>query len=415
MRRFRGSGGKALSKTSCFVIFALISLVVSSLPVKAETVIGPLLQSTGNGSSRVLLMMTGSKVRRLTVTPTASVSRFANGSTPKPAKLSDLQPGDQVTVSVDAAGKVKSVSAKYSLTQGRLKTVLKRSLLLEDGRLIEVNPNAKVVTENGTSVSYSILHRGDYVALKLNPATGDAWKITLSDESQPLSISSISHDAPGSLKTGDTFTVTMEGTPGCKATFSVIGAVSYVKMAELTPGRYVGALSVTSTTPRIKSAAVIGRLSRGGKTVGPIQASTLVSIENVKKTPIETGGHASPKPVPKTPAKPAGHTQDHSSITILRPVQGSKIHNPLIVIGKAIPRDTLKLTVTYSNEMAGLLRLEGTLISGTLKADDEGSFRSGPIELPQVYAGKGLVITVKVETAGENSALKPVLVKVRGD
>lgn len=405
------------------VCIAAVFSAASSPNASAATIRGPLLQKVGSGSSVVLLVTSGAKVTRVKANASTVVSRGEKNAGLRSAGLPDILPGDQLTIETTSSGTARSVAAQYSMIHGQVKTLLKKSILLADGRLIELNPNARVVTENGTGVALSVLRRGDYLTVKLNPVTEEAWRIVLSDQPAPLMITAISHNATHPLKTGETLVVTVEGTPSARADFAIDGVTSGLKMSEVTPGRYVGRFTVGTDTRRTQSAPVIAHLSKGGRTVGPIQAGRLVAIaeeqtpiitvrevararnQAQRDDPVATRVSADPLPV----ISPASD----DPIIISRPSRNALVHNPLIIVGRAKPKSKLRATVSYSNDMVGLLRLEGKLCNEEMTADSEGSFRSGPIHLPQAYAGRDLEITVKVEMLGSAPLPKPVVVKVR--
>ncbi|MCL5773138.1 MAG: copper amine oxidase N-terminal domain-containing protein [Firmicutes bacterium] len=78
-------------------------------------------------------------------------------------------------------------------------------------------------------------------------------------------IQSVSHDAAAALHPGDTLNVTIEGDPGCTASFDIFGVATKVPMREVSNGRYTGSFQIPSTARSVGNAAVFGRLSRGGR------------------------------------------------------------------------------------------------------------------------------------------------------
>jgi hypothetical protein len=370
--------------------------------------------------------MSGSKVRNLKTESSVIVKRSETGISQKTAEISELQPGDQLSIELDDKGLARSITASYTITSGQVKTASKKSLLLSDGRQMNLNPNFRVLIENGIPIAYSAVRQGDSVSLKLNPETREIWRIKITESAAVLMIKAISHDGAHPLEVGEKLSVIVRGTSSASAAFSIKGILPYTKMKEIESGKYQGVFTVESDTPRLKSVPVTARISKDGKVVGPVQASRLISIEgsaqavNVREITQKPEPPAKPKPavISKPAPKPKAAAQakkNKETLAVLRPSQGAKVHNPLVIVGKTKPGCSLRATITYSNGMTGLLKLEGTLCKEELKADSNGRFQSNPVTLPQAYAGKELDITVKVESVGETPSVKPVIVKVKTD
>lgn len=81
------------------------------------------------------------------------------------------------------------------------------------------------------------------------------------------------------LNAGDTFTVTLEGTPGLRAEFDY-GAQRNLSLTESAPGRYTRSIQVPANAPFARS-VVTGRLIGGGQT-REIQAGERVVVDTVK-------------------------------------------------------------------------------------------------------------------------------------
>lgn len=79
------------------------------------------------------------------------------------------------------------------------------------------------------------------------------------------------------LKVGETLTVQVTGTPGCQASFDILGAAQDVVMNEVGNGRYQGQLQLTSDMTA-SDAVLVARLSRNGREAQK-EASRTVTIE----------------------------------------------------------------------------------------------------------------------------------------
>lgn len=91
-------------------------------------------------------------------------------------------------------------------------------------------------------------------------------------------IQSFSHSGNGPLRAGSAVEFTMEGTPGARAAFDVIGVASNVAMSEVSPGRYVGRLTVPAGL-NVENARAFGRLVAGNRQAPIIQAGTPIRVD----------------------------------------------------------------------------------------------------------------------------------------
>ncbi len=84
------------------------------------------------------------------------------------------------------------------------------------------------------------------------------------------------------LRAGDAVETRLEGTPGGQAAFRIPGLAEDVPMIERSPGHYDGQWHVPDNTPmQLRSAAVIGSLSAGGRAAPLLQASDTVSVDAI--------------------------------------------------------------------------------------------------------------------------------------
>jgi hypothetical protein len=235
-----------------------------------------------------------------------------------------------------------------------------------------------------------------------------------------LRISSITFSAPAPLKAGDVITVDLTGTPKCSAAFSVKNFISVVKMKEMSPGAYHGTVKVPKGK-LARNAPLVGYLGYDGAHASPVQASRLVtvideneerlhptipplrfakpaSIAEPDKLPVVKPENAPKKPAPTPPPavvserKPSPATR---KIVITGPVDGGIARRTINVTGTAHPNTVVKVEITYSNQLSGLLRLAGQVASQNLSAGKNGEFKMGPIALDGPLATDGLQFTIK--------------------
>lgn len=216
--------------------------------------------------------------------------------------LADLRTGDQVTLRRDGStGRASVVEALYDERRGEVKLVQELPtgggilLTLADGQVVELVKGAPVrAGEKTTSVTE--VAAGSAVAVRVNPQTGQGLALeVLPGAPKPadkpaaaaLQVSSLSlstGDAP--LRAGESLTVTLRGTPGATATFTVPGlpgAEGGVAMKETEPGVYVGRVSAPENVS-LKDAAVLASLSKGGTTSNTIQAGQSLTIDGAGPT-----------------------------------------------------------------------------------------------------------------------------------
>lgn len=232
-------------------------------------------------------------------------------------------------------------------------------------------------------------------------------------------ITSITFSAPSPVKAGDIITVDMVGTPGCNAAFGVKDFISVVKMKEMSAGTYRG----IATVPKDKvarNAPLVGYLGKDGAHAPPVQASRLITVAagpqdtkpaigtspavlGIAKSPQITQPDKLPAVRPDPPVKPAPSTQPKPAtalagdkITITTPVDGSIIKRVITVQGLAEANSAVRVEVTYSNRLSGMLKLAGQVLSQNVSADKQGNFKIGPIALDGPLATNGLTFTIKV-------------------
>jgi hypothetical protein len=148
------------------------------------------------------------------------------------AAVDQIRRGDLVTVLVDAQGYATSIRASFRERSGTLDWITGRTVRLRDGQITPLGDDP-VYLLDGREVPRDALRQGMPVVLRVNPATGEAWEVRAWSGSGPPpifldrpQIDSVSLNGTGPYGAGATLVMTMRGTPGGEAryTISQIGA-----------------------------------------------------------------------------------------------------------------------------------------------------------------------------------------------
>ena len=208
-------------------------------------------------------------------------------------------------------------------------------------------------------------------------------------------ISSISHNATGALAAGDRVSVSMNASPGGRATFSVIGdsgrvVRSNIPMTEDRSGRYIGSYTIPNNLDDSEL------MIRGRFVDDNGQASTADAASSV----LLAGG--------------AGIGGIGGGVNITSPGEGTQVDTPLIVRGTAAPRSTVEISVRaegvrylffdYRQEIGGTRQVQ---------TNNRGNWTSDPVDLPQprnVSSLRYVITAVQIDAAGRRS--EPVTVTV---
>ncbi|MGH2437558.1 MAG: hypothetical protein ACRDFA_11250, partial [bacterium] len=126
------------------------------------------------------------------------------------------------------------------------------------------------------------------VTLRLNPQTNEVVEVAGRGVAQPpapappatVQITSFSHNAARALRTGETVTVTLRGTPGGTATFDIFGIRSGIPMREVSAGVYQGTYTVRPGD-NVATAAIFAHLRVGTSEAPLVQAGTPITIDSL--------------------------------------------------------------------------------------------------------------------------------------
>jgi hypothetical protein len=210
-----------------------------------------------------------------------NVDTNAGGS----VSLAELRPGDQVRVTVDDRNRAVAIRATYRTASGRVEAVTASLLVLEDGRSFRFASSVEV-TVDGREVRVGDLRAGMAGSLRLNPETNEVWAVEARQAAAapappgpgPVAVTSFTHDAERPLRAGDVLTVTLRGTAGGRATFSIGDRIRDVAMNETQPVVYVGSYTVRPGD-NVVNVPVLGRLVVGNATSPLVQSGAPVTLD----------------------------------------------------------------------------------------------------------------------------------------
>jgi hypothetical protein len=209
------------------------------------------------------------------ISPNAIVEmQDVNANVTTPGELGDVRPGDFARIDLQKNGRVERVVDLFGSRYGRIVAVAGKQCVLDDGQVIEAGRTTEVAL-NGKAAAFSDLRPGDVVSVRYNVETNEVREVLASRAAASPAPSgapalSVSDDATGPLRAGETLRVVLHGPPNGAATFAIGSYVTNQAMAQSTPGTYEGSYTI----PRGASFAavpVIGQLSLPGQPV--LQAS----------------------------------------------------------------------------------------------------------------------------------------------
>jgi len=141
----------------------------------AQTIEGTLLRvDTIQGRLHILA---GALLHVIVVTPETSILRRETGSgAGGSVSLGELRPGDQVTAVVNARLEAAAIRAAYRQVRGTVALITLRTITLQDGSAYPLHLDLMV---SGRVRTREEIVPGMAVVLRLNPATGIVWEITV--------------------------------------------------------------------------------------------------------------------------------------------------------------------------------------------------------------------------------------------
>lgn len=180
-------------------------------------------------------------------------------------------------------------------------------------------------------------------------------------------VKSLTHTGTRNLEPGDTLTVTLQGEPGGRATFSIGRTVIDRPMRETSPGVYVGEYVVRKGDVFNKDVVTASLTTSLGSSF---------NIEAAERVGFVAGSLGVP--------------------TITSPAEGDRVSSPLIVRGRADKGSRVRVRIEYSALALGILRLTGAVYDRVVETDANGNWSTGEIRLEGAAGTRGADYTVSV-------------------
>ena len=225
-------------------------------------------------------------VRTIPISANANIEMHdVNADVTVPGELSSVRPGDFALITMRKDGQVTRVRDEFGSYNGRIAAVAAGRFVLADGHVIAPDRTTEI-SLNGKAAQILDLQVGDGATVRYNVETSEVREVLVSRSIAtavgPVAgpqITSVASSADRPLQAGQSFAVTLRGTPGGSATFDI---GPYVTNLAMTPG----ASGVYTATYQIPSGAnfsdvpIIGHLSVGALVAPSIQAPQTLSASS---------------------------------------------------------------------------------------------------------------------------------------
>jgi hypothetical protein len=237
-----------------------------------------------NSAPESITVTKGTQVRTIAITSDARiVVQDVVTRTTTPASLEDVHVGDAVSIILRKDGGVDEIVDRYASRAGTIAAVSASAFVLQDGYVVTPDKSTEIML-NGQPAALGDLKVGDSVTVRLNPDTREKRQILVARAmpSTPTpagaaQITDFTLTAKGALRANDSFTVTMHGTPGGKATFDIGTFLIGLPLPETQPGTYTTKYTVPAGI-NFSRTAVYGHLSAGGSDAPRAEAPTLIAV-----------------------------------------------------------------------------------------------------------------------------------------
>jgi hypothetical protein len=237
-----------------------------------------------NSAPESITVVRGDEERTIAITSDAKiVVQDVVTKTNTDGTLNDVHPGDAVSVFITRRGNVEQLIDRYASRSGTVAAVSPTAVVLQNGYVVSPDRQTAIAL-NGQTAAIGDLKVGDALTVRSNPDTGEKREIIVSravaatpQATGATEITSFSVNARGALRAGDTFEVTLIGTPGGKAGFDVGTYLQGIPLNETTPGTYVAKYQIPSGV-NFGSTPIYGHLTANGGAAPRAQAPSLVAV-----------------------------------------------------------------------------------------------------------------------------------------
>ncbi len=298
------------------VVIQTVDSHIASLPEVpgSAAITGQVTGVYTNTTPTQITVRTGGRNTTVPLSVSTIILRSATGQAATVVPLSEIKPGDQVTVQRGDGGAATVVTATFGQVKGTIVSIGhlangNAALTLDSGRVVELAADAPI-TFDGRSVSLSDLKPYEAVVIRTDPANTLGYGAAVSTASNPnptppgeapaspvfgnplpknpppagavssVEVTSFTQDAKKPLRAGDVLKATLSGTPHGKAVFDIPGVAESVPMVETSPGVYTGAYTIPKNASA-SDAAVIGHLTANGVQSTLVQAAGALSIDSL--------------------------------------------------------------------------------------------------------------------------------------
>jgi hypothetical protein len=262
-------------------------------PAGQTTVTGIVSALDLNSSPPSITVVRGPSIRTIAINSTAKTTiEDVTTHTTLAGALASIHAGDSVSISLAQSGAVLEILDLYASRQGAVAAVNGTQIVLSNGRVVTPT-RATTITLNGDPVGLGDVKVGDDVLVRSNPETGEDREViaTRPVAAAPASsagpqgaaspatsaIGSFTIDVRRPLRAGESFDVTLVGTPGGRASYDIGTFITNQPLRESPPGTYTGRYVVQNAL-NLARAPVFGHLNVNGVDAPRAQAAAQVSI-----------------------------------------------------------------------------------------------------------------------------------------
>ncbi len=199
--------------------------------------------------------------------------------------LGDLHVGDQVSVVLARDGRVVEIHDFYSSDNGTIAALSPNAMVLQNGKVVQPS-RATDILLNGSAAHLADLAVGDYITVRRNPLSGELRQVIASrtvsatPSPQPAAgaakIAKFGISVARPLRAGESFTATLEGTPGGHATYDIGDFLTGLEMHEESAGVYRGSYTIPDRF-NVNQVPIFGHLAVGAAQAPRAEAGTLLS------------------------------------------------------------------------------------------------------------------------------------------
>ena len=253
------------------------------------TLDGVLLTKVTAGVMALLVQNAKGETALVQMAPAAVITRANATQAPQAATFAALEPGDQLLITRDAAGKATAVAARFTRINGVAAAIANNKLLLQDGSLYQLQADIRVVNTAGQAVPLSQVSNGTAVTLDLTPDTTNVWRVTVPLQAAPpppapavrapgiLTVAAVGYTK--ALKAGDTLTIQVTGEPGADRVLASVGdIIRNLALDEMAPGTYTRKVTIAANT-NVTQAAITAVMRLNGQDSESVKSAHPITID----------------------------------------------------------------------------------------------------------------------------------------